>query len=75
MGDELNANVESDENYTNEHNEKLDDFKKHNYFSPNYPINVIYIRRVSIHDDSNQLWLYYTRRDVAEILQLFTRIS
>ena len=29
MGDELNANVESDENYTNEHNEKLDDFKKH----------------------------------------------
>ena len=27
--DELNTNVESDENYTNEHLEKLDERKKH----------------------------------------------
>ena len=53
--DELNTNVERDENYTREHLEKLDELNKHKYLSPKYQINVIYIRRVSIHDKPNKL--------------------
>ena len=48
----LSTNIESDANYTNEHLEKIGELKKqtHKYLSPKYPINVIYIRRVSVHD-------------------------
>ena len=72
--DELNTNVERDENYTREHLEKLDELNKHKYLSPKYQINVIYIRRVSIHDKPNKLWRYYTIRSVAEKWQIFNRI-
>ena len=72
--DELNTNVERDENYTREHLEKLDELNKHKYLSPKYQINVIYIRRVSIHDKPNKLWRYYTIRNVAEKWQIFNRI-
>ena len=53
--DELNTSVESDANYINEHLEKLGKLKKQSYLPPNYPISVIYIRRVSIHDKTNKL--------------------
>ena len=45
---EINTNVKSDANYTDEHLKKLDELKKRiKYLSPKYAINVIYIRRVS----------------------------
>ena len=53
--DELSTNIKTDANCTNEHLEKLDELKKHKYLSPKYPINVIYIRRISIHDKPNKV--------------------
>ena len=57
--DELNINVESGANYTNEHLKKLNKLIKK-------PIKVTYIRRVLIHDKPNKLRCYYPIRNVAE---------